>query len=111
MLRAKDLTLVTTIYGVYYMNFSCLQASLSSIFIALYNFSELNAGLIYLPFGAGSVTGAYCSGPSLVHYFHAPVSLLQYNSPSEGEVKEAERFIGQERSWIETIVSSLERIT
>lgn len=71
MLRAKDLVLITTIYGVYYMNFSCLQASLSPIFIALYNFSELNAGLIYLPFGAGSVTGAYCSGPSIVHYFHA----------------------------------------
>ena len=58
MLGAKDLALVTSIYGIFYMNSSCLQASLSPIFIDLYEFSELNAGLIYLPFVAGSVTGA-----------------------------------------------------
>jgi hypothetical protein len=59
---AKDTALITLIYGVYYMNFSCLQASMSTLFIKLYGLSELKAGLIYLPFGVGSCIGAYCSG-------------------------------------------------
>lgn len=62
MLWAKDTALITIIYGIYYMNFSCLQASLSPLFIQIYHCSEFNAGLIYLPFGVGSVAGAYCSG-------------------------------------------------
>ncbi|KAL8680722.1 MAG: hypothetical protein Q9186_003121 [Xanthomendoza sp. 1 TL-2023] len=59
---AKDTALITTIYGIYYMDLSCLQASLSPLFIDIYRLSEFNAGLIYLPFGVGSVAGAYCSG-------------------------------------------------
>ena len=68
LLWAKDTALITTVYGVYYMVFSCLQASLSPLFIDLYHLSELNAGLIYLPFGAGSVGGAYCSGTLSLHF-------------------------------------------
>lgn len=62
MLREKDTALITSIHGVYYMLYSCLQASLSPLFIHLYHLSELNAGLIYLPYGIGSVAGGYCSG-------------------------------------------------
>ena len=62
MLWAKDTALIILIYGVYYMNFSCLQASMSTLFIKLYGLSELKAGLIYLPFGVGSCIGVYCSG-------------------------------------------------
>ena len=62
MLWAKDTAMITTIYGIYYLVFSCLQASLSPLFIDLYHLSELNAGLIYLPFGVGSVGGTYFSG-------------------------------------------------
>ena len=70
MLLTKDTILITLIYGIYYMNFSCLQASLSTLFIQIYNLSELEAGLVYLPFGVGSCVGAYCSGKSvfLLHY-------------------------------------------
>lgn len=69
MLWAKDTALITTIYGIYYMDFSCLQASLSPLFINLYHLSELNAGLIYLPFGVGSVAGAYFSGTFFLHSY------------------------------------------
>ena len=62
MLWAKDTALITIIYGIYYMVFSCLQASLSPLFIEIYRLYELSAGLIYLPFGVGCVPGAYCSG-------------------------------------------------
>ncbi|KAL8798070.1 MAG: hypothetical protein Q9182_006981 [Xanthomendoza sp. 2 TL-2023] len=51
MLWAKDTALITLIYGIFYMDFSCLQASLSPLFINIYHLSEFNAGLIYLPFG------------------------------------------------------------
>jgi MFS family permease len=62
MLFAKDAILITLIYGIYYANFSCLQASLSTLFIEIYIISELQAGMCYLPFGVGSCVGAYCSG-------------------------------------------------
>ncbi|KAI8939501.1 hypothetical protein NX059_003272 [Plenodomus lindquistii] len=62
MLLRKDTVLITLIYGLYYTNFSCLQASLSTLFIDIYEVTELQAGLTYLPFGLGSVIGAYCSG-------------------------------------------------
>ncbi|KAJ5163357.1 Major facilitator superfamily domain general substrate transporter [Penicillium coprophilum] len=62
ILASRESLLITAIYGVYYMNFSCLQGSLSTLFIDIYHFSELKAGLIYLPFGIGSCIGAYCSG-------------------------------------------------
>lgn len=64
LLWAKDTALITSIYGIYYMNFSCLQASLSSILINVYRISELKAGLAYLPFGIGSCIGSYLSGMS-----------------------------------------------
>jgi hypothetical protein len=62
ILASRDSLLITAIYGVYYMNFSCLQGSLSTLFIEIYKLSELKAGLVYLPFGIGSCIGAYCSG-------------------------------------------------
>ncbi|KAJ5185118.1 Major facilitator superfamily domain general substrate transporter [Penicillium cf. griseofulvum] len=62
ILASRDSLLITAIYGVYYMNFSCLQGSLSTLFIDIYELSELKAGLVYLPFGIGSCIGAYCSG-------------------------------------------------
>ncbi|KAL4988373.1 MFS general substrate transporter [Aspergillus falconensis] len=62
ILADRNTLLITSIYGIYYMNFSCLQASLSTLVIDIYGFSELNAGLVYLPFGVGSCIGAYCSG-------------------------------------------------
>ena len=62
ILFAKDAIMITLIYGVFYMNFSCLQASLSTLVLRLYTYSELEAGLLYLPFGVGSIAGAYSSG-------------------------------------------------
>lgn len=67
ILWTKDTALITLIYGIYYMNFSCLQASISTLFTKLYGLSELQAGLIYLPFGVGSCLGAYCSGSLPFH--------------------------------------------
>ncbi|PGH11174.1 hypothetical protein AJ79_05016 [Helicocarpus griseus UAMH5409] len=67
ILWAKDTALIMLINGIYYTNFSCLQASMSTLFIKLYGLSELHAGLVYLPFGVGSCLGAYCSGKIMDH--------------------------------------------
>ena len=49
----KDTAPVVLLNAVFYAALNCLQASLSSLFIKLYGYKELEAGLIYLPFGVG----------------------------------------------------------
>lgn len=44
---------VILINGVFYAAYCCLQASLSSLFINIYGYRELQAGLVYIPFGVG----------------------------------------------------------
>ncbi|KAL9116965.1 MAG: hypothetical protein Q9187_006503 [Circinaria calcarea] len=73
LLREKDTVLIVSINGIFYMTYSCIQASLSSLFIELYGFSELKAGLIYLPFGFGCVVASYTFGMPLS--LHLGVSL------------------------------------
>jgi predicted MFS family arabinose efflux permease len=62
LLGAKDCLLIVLIFGVFYTNLSCVQASTSTLFIKVYGISELQAGLIYLPSGVGSILGAYGVG-------------------------------------------------
>ena len=53
--------IVATI-GILYMTSVCIQASLSSVFISIYHFGELQSGLIYLPYGFGCCLAAYFGG-------------------------------------------------
>ena len=53
ILLCKDTTPVILLNAVFYAAMNCLQASLSSLFIKIYGYKELEAGLIYLPFGIG----------------------------------------------------------
>ena len=62
VLFRKDTAVIVTVNGVLYMTYCCVQASLASLFIDIYNFKELEAGLIYLPFGVGCVMSSYISG-------------------------------------------------
>ncbi|KAF6828735.1 hypothetical protein CMUS01_08444 [Colletotrichum musicola] len=62
LLWAKDSALITLIFGVFYMNLSSLQASLSTLFVEIYSILGLQLGLVYLPSGVGSCIGAYFSG-------------------------------------------------
>jgi predicted MFS family arabinose efflux permease len=58
----KDTAIVLYIHGVFYMTYCCLQASLSSVVIKQYRFTEFQAGLVYLPFGIGCLLASYTSG-------------------------------------------------
>jgi MFS family permease len=69
LFRDKDNAILILTLSIFYMTYTCLQASLSSLFISLYGFNQLQAGLIYLPFGCGCALAAYgtgmCSSKSL----------------------------------------------
>ncbi len=53
ILCQRDKALVMCAIAILYMVWNCLQASLSTIFIRVYHFNQLQAGLIYIPFGVG----------------------------------------------------------
>ncbi|KAK2769929.1 hypothetical protein FQN53_005813 [Emmonsiellopsis sp. PD_33] len=52
-------------FGVYYTIYSCLQASLSTIFVEIYAVSRLVAGLSYMPFGIACMLGSSLAGKLL----------------------------------------------
>ena len=62
LLSRKDTLIVVTAGGIIYMAYSCLQASLSTLCIEIYGIGQLEAGLIYLPFGFGSIATTCVSG-------------------------------------------------
>ncbi len=57
-----DTAPIILINSITYTTYCCLQASLSSLFIQIYGYTELEAGLIYIPFGAGCLLSSYLSG-------------------------------------------------
>lgn len=71
LLCRKDIAIVITSIGLLYTTYSCLQASLATLFMHLYGYGQLEAGLIYLPFGFGCALAAYFTGgllsPSCPH--------------------------------------------
>ena len=62
ILLNKDTAPVVLVNAIFYTAYSCLQASLSSLFIDIYGYSELEAGLIYIPFGVGCFIASLLSG-------------------------------------------------
>lgn len=57
------------VYGVAYSTYSCLQASLSSLFLDIYEISGLASGLIYIPFGVACALSAFATGKLLDRNF------------------------------------------
>ncbi|KAL8958541.1 MAG: hypothetical protein Q9193_004421 [Seirophora villosa] len=47
----KDTALVLVLNAIFYVNYTCLQASLSPLMMDLYRLNALQAGLTYLPYG------------------------------------------------------------
>ncbi|RFU23948.1 hypothetical protein B7463_g12393, partial [Scytalidium lignicola] len=65
VLLLKDSFLVILVLGIVYMTYACLQTSLATLFIQIYGFDELQAGLIYIPFGIGCALAAWGAGKVL----------------------------------------------
>ncbi|OTA58874.1 MFS general substrate transporter [Hypoxylon sp. EC38] len=62
LLRNYATLLAICCFGVYYTIYSCLQASLSTIFVETYNITGLVAGLSYIPFGVSCMISTFLAG-------------------------------------------------
>ncbi|KAI1123222.1 major facilitator superfamily transporter [Nemania abortiva] len=89
LLLEPDLFILLLCNGIYYATSSCIQASLSSIFIQVYGYKELQAGLIYLPFGVGCIINVYVWG-KLLDFEYARVAKSHGYDPHEakGELRD-----------------------
>lgn len=76
VLSRKDTFIVVTAGGIIYMAYSCMQASLSTLCIKIYGLGQLEAGLIYLPFGFGSIAMTCVSGMSSFFLSENPLLFL-----------------------------------
>lgn len=77
LLRSPGTALVVAVYGVGYATYSCLQASLSSLFLDIYEIdSGLTSGLIYVPFGVACALSAFATGRLLDRNFRKTAAEL-----------------------------------
>lgn len=60
----KDTALVLITNAVFYVNYSCMQASLSPLVMDLYGLNALQAGLTYLPYGIACGITSFLVGRS-----------------------------------------------
>ncbi|KAK8090225.1 major facilitator superfamily transporter [Apiospora hydei] len=65
LLRHRRTAIVVGCFGVHYTIYSCLQASLSTLFTEIYHISGLVSGLTYLPFGVACAVAAFGTGKML----------------------------------------------
>jgi predicted MFS family arabinose efflux permease len=61
-LLRKDTAINVFCIGIWYATWTCIQACLSTVFTRVYQISQLQAGLIYIPFGVGVCISAYLTG-------------------------------------------------
>lgn len=65
ILCRKDNTIIILACGLLYVVYTCINASLSTMFVSIYNLNQWEAGLIYLPFGIGGIVSTFMSGKML----------------------------------------------
>lgn len=76
LLRSPSNAFMMSAYGVGYATYSCLQASLSSLFLDIYDISGLTSGLIYIPFGVACALSAFATGKLLDRNFRKTATEL-----------------------------------
>ncbi|KKA23750.1 Major facilitator superfamily transporter [Rasamsonia emersonii CBS 393.64] len=91
ILLEKDSAIILFCNGIFYATYCCLQASLSSLFIALYDYGELQAGLVYIPFGVGCLIASLLLGKLLDHDY-ARVAKAQNARAGNTRPNELENF-------------------
>ena len=62
ILVQKDNAIIIFACGFLYVIYTCINASLSTLFVGIYKLNQWEAGLIYLPFGIGGVVSTFISG-------------------------------------------------
>jgi hypothetical protein len=62
ILVRRDNTVIIVACGLLYVVYTCINTSLSTLFIQIYRLNQWEAGLIYLPFGLGGTVSTFFSG-------------------------------------------------
>lgn len=65
ILARRDNAVVMLACGILYAVYTCVCASLSVLFVDMYGLNQLQAGLVYLPFGLGGTASTFMCGPLL----------------------------------------------
>lgn len=73
LLLLKDVAIVLICNGIYYTIYCSIQASLSTLFIEIYKYQPLEAGLIYIPFGIACLFGTFIWGERYIKPKHGQV--------------------------------------
>ena len=64
-LRSLDSTVIILCIAIFYVVYTCLQVSLSTILTSRYSLTQTQGGLIYLPFGLGCMISAIAMGKGI----------------------------------------------
>ncbi|EFY85464.1 Major Facilitator Superfamily protein [Metarhizium acridum CQMa 102] len=80
----KDVAVILSCNGIYYMIYCSIKASLSTLFIEIYHYESLGLGLIYMPFGIACLAGTFIWGKVLDFEF---ARLAKKCGMSQGEVR------------------------
>lgn len=70
----KNAILIMMINGIHFMTFSCLQGSIATSFGKVHGFSQIHAGLAYLPAALGSAVA-----PFFLSWFPSPSCLFTFD--------------------------------
>ena len=65
IITRRDNAVIILACGILYIIYTCINTSLSVLFIDIYKLNQWQAGLIYLPFGLGGTVSTFFSGPLL----------------------------------------------
>lgn len=65
IITRRDNAIIIVACGILYIIYTCINTSLSVLFINIYKLNQWQAGLIYLPFGIGGTVSTFFSGPLL----------------------------------------------
>ncbi|KAL9127271.1 MAG: hypothetical protein Q9175_007772 [Cornicularia normoerica] len=65
IITRRDNAIIIIACGILYIIYTCLNTSLSVLFIDIYKLNQWQAGLIYFPFGIGGTVSTFFSGPLL----------------------------------------------
>lgn len=91
LLLLKDVAIVLVCNGIYYMISCCAQASLSSLFIEVYHYGDLAAGLVYIPFGVACLISLLAWG-KVLDYDYARLAKSIEASSGQGRGDGVEEF-------------------
>lgn len=83
LLLFKDIFIIFLCNGVYYTTYCCVQATLASLFVEVYGYHELQAGLIYIPFGFGCLVATYSWGKWFSLWHSSKCALQQLTAHRE----------------------------